>query len=160
MLALLNLCVPVFLSIGGLSAYKQREMPSLLTFQRRAMEDIVYKSNARQEREEMEVALGLQQLGDGVVYTMVRGIPAPTAIPAAGRMPVMEELPRRVSGMHPTALARETISQGLYTSTTEYILPKQVPDRLVPVIQAASALCKIKKGLDYYMNKIKSLKKK
>jgi hypothetical protein len=74
-------------------------------------------------------------------------------------MPVMEELPRRVSGMHPTALARETISQGLYTSTTEYILPKQVPERLVLAIQEASALCKIKKGLDYYMNKMKSLKK-
>jgi hypothetical protein len=102
----------------------------------------------------MEAALGLQQLGEGVVYTMVRGIPAPTAIPAAARMP------SRVSGMHPTALARETISQGLYTSTTEYILPKQVPDRLVPTIQAASALCKFKKGLDYCMDKMKSLKKK
>jgi hypothetical protein len=123
------------------------------------MKDIVYKSKAWQEREEMEAALRLQQLGDGVVYTIVRGIPTPTAIPTAARMPVMEELPRRVSGMHPTALARETISQGLYTSTTEYILPKQVPEKLVLAIQEASALCKIKKGLDYCMNKMKSLKK-
>jgi hypothetical protein len=103
----------------------KREMPSLSIFQRRAMEDIVDKSKARQEREEMEASLGLQQLGDGVVYTMVRGIPAPTATLAAARMPVMEEFPMRVSGMHPTALARETISQGLYTSTTEYILPSK-----------------------------------
>jgi hypothetical protein len=68
------------------------------------MEDIVYKSKARQRREEREAALGLQELEE-VVYTMVRGIPAPTAAPAATRQPIMEELPRRVSGMHPTTLA-------------------------------------------------------
>jgi hypothetical protein len=124
------------------------------------MEDIVYKSKARQQREEREAALGLQELGEELVYTMVRGIPAPTAAPAAARQPIMEELPRRVSGMHPTALARETISQGLYTSSTEHILPNQVPERMIPVIKAASALCKIKQGLDYCMKKMKALKKK
>ena len=30
------------------------------------------------EREEMEAAQGLQELGEGIVYTEVRGLPAPS----------------------------------------------------------------------------------
>ena len=51
------------------------------------------------EREEIEAAQGLQELGEGIVYTEVRGLPAPTAHPRAAAQPVMDQLPRRIDGM-------------------------------------------------------------
>ena len=45
--------------------------------------NIVYRTRRTMEREEMEAAQGLQELGEGIVYTQVRGLPAPTAHPRA-----------------------------------------------------------------------------
>ena len=43
--------------------------------------DIVYRTRRTMEREEMEAAQGFQELGEGIVYTGVRGLPATTAHP-------------------------------------------------------------------------------
>ena len=43
--------------------------------------DIVYRTRRTMEREEMEVAQGLQELGEEITYTEVRGLPAPTVHP-------------------------------------------------------------------------------
>jgi hypothetical protein len=53
-------------------------------------------TRARMEEEE-EALQGLNQLGEGIVYTTVMGLPAPTTPPRPG-IPVMHELPRRVNG--------------------------------------------------------------
>jgi hypothetical protein len=51
------------------------------------------------ERQVMEAVGRLQQLREGIVYSSVMALPAPTAPPRPG-MPIMHELPRRVHGMH------------------------------------------------------------
>ena len=127
-----------------------------------ARELLVYRRRNEEEREhafELAAARGLEQLGDGLVYTSVMALPAPTT-PARPGMPSMHELPRRVDGMHPRIAAEQAMQQGLFNLSTEYVLPKQVPARLVPEIKAASALCKIKKGISYCIKKIRNVKKK
>jgi hypothetical protein len=74
-------------------------------------------------------------------------LPAPTAPPRPG-MPVMHELPRRVHGMHPRLAALENMQRGSYTYHSEYVFPSMVPQ-----IKAASALCNIKKGIEYLIKK-------
>ena len=44
----------------------------------------------------------------------------------------------------PRITAEQAMQEGLFNLSTEYVLPNQVPARLVPEIKAASALCKIK----------------
>jgi hypothetical protein len=106
------------------------------------------------ERQEMEAVGGQQQLREVIVYSSVMALPAPTAPPRPG-MSVMHELPRRVHGMHPRLAALENIQRGSYTYHSEYVLPSMVPDSMVPQIKAASALCKIKKGIEYLIKKVK-----
>jgi hypothetical protein len=62
-----------------------------------------YRRRTELERQERATTNGLQQLGHGLVYSSVMGLPAPTAEPRPG-IPIMRELPRRVNGMHPNAL--------------------------------------------------------
>ena len=102
--------------------------------------------------------MGLEDLREEVVYTLVRGLPAPTAHPRAATQHIMHELPRRVNGMHPRVAAREAVCQGLFTSYTEHTLPLLVPPRLRPDYEAVGALCKIKKGIDYCLSKMKKIR--
>jgi hypothetical protein len=111
------------------------------------------------ERQERAAADGLHLLGHELVYSSVMGLPAPTAKPRLG-MPIMHELPRGVNGMHPRLATFEDIQRTTYNAAYhDHVFPKMVPDRLVLGIRAASALCKIKKGIDYLMNKLKMKKK-
>jgi hypothetical protein len=48
---------------------------------------------------ERQAAEGMVELGTGIVYASVLGLPAPTSH-VKGTKPVMSELPRRVEGMH------------------------------------------------------------
>jgi hypothetical protein len=66
------------------------------------------------ERQEMEAVGGLEQLREGIVYSSVMALPAPTTPPRPG-IPVMHELPRRVNGMHPRLAALENMQHGSYT---------------------------------------------
>jgi hypothetical protein len=79
-------------------------------------------------------------------------LPAPTAPPRPG-IPVMHELPRRVNGMHPRLAALENMQQTRFTCHSEYV--SMVPASLVPQLKVASSLCKIKKGIQYVINKVK-----
>ena len=119
--------------------------------------DIVYRTRRTMEREEMEAAQGLQELGEGIVYTEVRGLPAPTAHPRAAAQPVMDQLPRRIDGMHPRVAREEAMMQGWFTGHSLHIAPTQVPERLVPTYHAAGSLCLLKKGIEFCKKKINKL---
>jgi hypothetical protein len=67
----------------------------------------------------------------------------------------MQELPRRVNGLHPRLATLENMHHGSYTYHYEYVLPSMVLASIVPQLKAASALCKIKKGIKYMINKVK-----
>ena len=58
----------------------------------------------RQEFLEHEAAAGLDNLGEGIVYSTIMALPAPTA-PTRPGIPIMHELPRRVDGLHPRLAA-------------------------------------------------------
>jgi hypothetical protein len=119
-------------------------------------ECLVYHRRTEEERQalaEREAARGMVDLGDGIVYASVMGLPAPTA-PVRGTNPVMSQLPRRTEGMHPRLWSNQAIAEGRYTSATE-ILPKMVPDRLVPDVTASICLMRIKKGWQGFVKKIK-----
>ena len=107
-----------------------------------------------------DAAMGLDQLGEGIVYTLNRGLPAPNAVPRYARQPIMEELPRRVNGMHPMEAYHAGMCQGLYNYSHEDVLPKQVPARHVHVLKAASALRKIKMGIEYCIKRVTNVQKK
>jgi hypothetical protein len=81
-------------------------------------------------------------------------LPAPTTPPRPG-IPVMHELPRRVQGMYPRLAVLENMQHGSYTYHYEYVLPSMVPASIVPQLKAASAMCKIKKGIEYMIKKVK-----
>jgi hypothetical protein len=116
-----------------------------------------YRRRIEQER---AAADGLHLLGQELVYSSVMGLPAPTAEPRPG-IPIMHELPRRVNGMHHRLAAFEDIQRTTYNAAYhDHVFPQMVPERLVPGIRAASALCKIKKIIDYVMNKLKKKKDK
>ena len=105
----------------------------------------------------MEAAQGLQELGEGIVYTEVRGLPAPTAHPRAAAQPVMDQLPRRIDGMHPRVAREEAMMQGWFIGHSLHIAPTQVPERLVPTYHAAGSLCLLKKGIEFCKKKINKL---
>lgn len=98
-----------------------------------------YRTQIQQERE-LEAVQGLQELGEGLVQTVVRALPAPNAPP---RAPVDQG--RQLDNM----------LEGRYYVGLEYVLPAMVPPRLVPEIKAASALCRIKRGLQKMVQKVK-----
>jgi hypothetical protein len=80
---------------------------------------------------------------------------APTAEPRPG-IPIMHELPRRVNGMHYRLATFKDIQCMTYNAAYhDHVFPKMVPEKLVRGLKAASALCKIKKGIDYVMKKLK-----
>jgi hypothetical protein len=60
---------------------------------------------------ERQAAEGMVELGTGIVYASVLGLPAPTAH-VRGTNHVMSELPRRVEGMHPREHAYHAIEEG------------------------------------------------
>jgi hypothetical protein len=119
--------------------------------------DIVYRTRRTMEREEMEATQGLQELGEGIVHTEVRGLPAPTSHPRAAAQPVMDQLPRRIDGMHPRVAREEAMMQGWFTGHSLHIAPTQVPERLVPTYHAAGSLCLLKKGIEFCKKKINKL---
>lgn len=121
--------------------------------------DIVYKTRAALQKERLEAAEGLQQLGEGLVYSTVCGLAAPTAPNRRTALPTMEELPRRIDGLHPREHARQVITGERYHESHEYMLPKMVPTNMHPEISAASSLCKIKKGIQYVIKKVTGKKK-
>ena len=116
---------------------------------------------------ESAAAEGLEQLGEGIVYSSVMALPAPTA-QGSGIMhepPVMHELPRRVDGLHPTEAALQAMQEGRFHSTHyhgygEYVLPEMVPARLIPELKAASTLCRIKRGISSWIKRVKNGTKK
>jgi hypothetical protein len=97
-------------------------------------------------------------LGEGIVYASVLGLPAPTA-PVRGSNPVMSELPRRIEGMHPREWSNQAIQEGRYTNATQ-LLPNMVPDRMVDEVTASISLMWIRKGLKGIAKKVKWGKKK
>jgi hypothetical protein len=108
----------------------------------------VYHRRTDQERvamPERQAAEGMLDLGTGIVYASVLGLPAPTA-PVRCTNPVMSELPRRVEGMHPRLHAYQAMEEGRYTNATQ-LLPTMVPDRMVDEVTASISLMWIKKGL-------------
>ena len=109
----------------------------------------------RQEFLEHEAAAGLDNLGEGIVYSTIMALPAPTA-PTRPGIPIMHELPRRVDGLHPRLAALEAMQEGRYHGYHEYVLPEMVPARLVPEFEAASSLCKINKGLRNWIKRIRN----
>ena len=114
----------------------------------------MYRRRSVQEIEEREAAAGLEQLGDGVVYTPIMALPAPGAPRYVPSPPRMHELPRHVTGIHYRHAAHEAMMETRYNHGIEYVLPSQVPARLEPEIKAASSLCKIKLGIEYVTRKL------
>ena len=84
----------------------------------------------------MEAAQGLQELGEGIVYIEVRGVPAPTSHPRAAAQPVMDQLPRRIDGMHPRVAREEAICKvGLLVTLCILLLPKCQKDWFQLIMQ-------------------------
>ena len=116
---------------------------------------------------EQAAAQGLQQLGEGMVHSSVMALPAPTAQGPGimHELPVMDELPRRVDGLHPTEVALQAMQEGRFHSTHyhgyhEYVLPEMVPPRLIPDLKATSTLCRIKRAISSWIKRVRNGRKK
>jgi hypothetical protein len=106
-------------------------------------------TRARMEEEALQ---GLNQLGEGVVYATVMGLPAPTAPPRIS-IPVMHELSRRVNGLHPRIAANQAMQEVCYTQASE-LLPQMVPPHIEKEITASVILCRIKKGIKQWIHRV------
>ena len=133
---------------------KSTHSATMASQQGRRSIEIVHRRRSVQEIEEREAAAGLEQLGDGVVYTPIMALPAPGAPRYVPSPPRMHELPRHVTGIHYRHAAHEAMMETRYNHGIEYVLPSQVPARLEPEIKAASSLCKIKLGIEYVTRKL------
>ena len=154
----LQYCSLVTLAFAYLShlslSRKSTHSATMASQQGRRSIEIVYRRRSVQEIEEREAAAGLEQLGDGVVYTPIMALPAPGAPRYVPSPPRMHELPRHVTGIHYRHAAHEAMMETRYNHGIEYVLPSQVPARLEPEIKAASSLCKIKLGIEYVIRKL------
>jgi hypothetical protein len=103
-------------------------------------------------RMEEEVLQGLNQLGEGIVYATVMGLPAPTAPPIPG-IPAMHELPHRVNGLHPRIAANQAMQEVRYTQATE-LFPQMVPPHIEKEITASVILCRIKRAIKQWIHRV------
>lgn len=94
-----------------------------------AANPLVYHRRSARERQlaeernrafmEQEAIIGLEQLGECVLRRMFMALPAPNAPPNIRRacqptMPSMDELPRRVDGLHPREARNQQLCSGEY----------------------------------------------
>jgi hypothetical protein len=80
------------------------EGSKLQVYHRRGVREREMTAKITRSRMEEEALQGLNQLGEGIVYATVMGLPAPTAPPRPD-IPVMHELPYRVNGLPPRIAA-------------------------------------------------------
>jgi hypothetical protein len=134
------------------------EGSEIQVYHRRSVQEREMAAEITRARMEEEALQGLNQLGEGVVYATVMGLPVPTAPPRPG-IPVMHELPRRVNGLHPRITDNQAMQEGRYTQATE-LLPQMVPPHIEKEITASAILCRIKRGIKQWIHRVVNGKEK
>jgi hypothetical protein len=107
----------------------------------------LYHRRTNEERQEAE---GFVELGDGIMYSTMMALVAPTA-PVRGTKPVMSSLPREV--LNPREWADPSMEEGRYNTASD-ILP-MVPDRMVDEATVSIGIVMIKRGMQSLIKKVR-----
>jgi hypothetical protein len=139
-----------------------------LVYHRRSARERQLAEERNREFMEQEAVTGLEQLGECVVRRMFMALPAPNA-PANTRracqptMPSMDELPRRVDGLHPREARNQRLCSGDYPPLDQLeralegqYLHALVPPQVEKEVTASIVLCKVKRAMKRWVARIRN----